>query len=62
MNLFGNQRKLPTPDPRPMKVDQRKSIRARDEFLKGLSKMRRATMASQLTTPNVKRKVLGAGV
>ncbi len=45
-----------------MKVDQRKSIRARDDLLARLAKMRRATMASELTTPNVKRKVLGAGV
>ena len=60
MNLFGRKPKIPTIDPKPIKVDQAKSIRARDDLLARLAKMRRATMASELTTANVKRKVLGA--
>lgn len=61
-DIFGRAPSVPRPSPTPMKVDHRKSIWARDEVLRRLAKMRRATMVSQLSTPNVKRKQLGAGV
>ncbi|MHC4677037.1 MAG: hypothetical protein ACYTBZ_31540 [Planctomycetota bacterium] len=32
----------------------------RDDLLRRLARMRRATMTSELTTPNIKRKTLGA--
>ena len=61
-NMFGKSPSIPRPSPAAVKVDQGQSVRARDDALKRLAKMRRATMASELTTPNVKRKQLGAGV
>lgn len=61
-NLFGKAPKVPTPSPTAIKVNQGQSIRAQDDTLTRLAKMRRATIASELTTPNVKRKQLGAGV
>ena len=60
--LFGKAPSIPRPSPAAIPVNQKQSISARDDVLKRLGKMRRATIASELTTPNIKRKVLGAGV
>jgi len=62
MNLFGGKPKIPNIDPRPIPVNQRQSIRARDQVLNRLAKLRRATVTSELSNPSIKRKVLGAGV
>ena len=61
-NLIGRSPSIPRPSPAAIAVNQSQSIRAGDEALKRLAKIRRATMASELTTPNIKRKQLGAGV
>ena len=61
-NMFGKSQSIPRSSPAAVKVNQGQSVRARDDVLKRLAKMRRATMASELTTANVKRKQLGAGV
>jgi len=62
MNLFGGRPKLPTIDPKPIPVNDKQSIVARDQVLNRLAKLRRATVTSQLSDPSIKRKVLGAGV
>lgn len=48
--------------PSPIKVDEKQSITARDEVLKRLAKLRRATLTSELSEPNIRRRKLGAGV
>ena len=61
-SLFGSKPKMPTIDPKPIPVNQRQSIMAGDPVLARLVKLRRATVTSELSNPNIKRKVLGAGV
>ena len=62
MNLFGSKPKMPNIDPRPIPVNAKQSISARDQLLNRLAKLRRATVTSELSNPSIKRKVLGAGV
>jgi hypothetical protein len=62
MDMFGKSPRAPRPSPAAVKVNQSQSVRARDDVLKRLAKVRRATIASELTPANVKRKQLGAGV
>lgn len=59
-----SRQKIPKPikvSPEPAKVDEKQGIMARDEALKRLAKIRRATLVSELSRPNVKRRQLGAG-
>ena len=53
--------KMPTPSPAPARVNERQAIGARDDLIKRLAKLRRATVVSELSTPNIRRKQLGAG-
>ena len=59
--MFGGKPDVPDVSPEPLKVDEKQSYRARDQMLKKLAKLRRATLTSQLSDPNIKRKQLGAG-
>ena len=61
-SLFGSKPKMPNISPTPIPVNQRQSIMAGDQVLARLAKLRRATVTSELSNPNIKRKVLGAGV
>lgn len=61
-SLFGKAPKMPRPSPAPVKVDEKQAIMSRDKILKRLAKLRRATITSELTQPNIRRKQLGAGV
>ena len=61
--LFGKTPRAPARVQQPAKpVTQQETQGARDELLKRLAKLRRATVTSELTTPNIKRRQLGAGV
>jgi len=60
-NLFGGRPRAPSIVTQPVQVQQQSADIARDDLLKRLSKLRRATQTSELTTANVKRRILGAG-
>lgn len=60
-SLFGGKPRAPTAVATAKPVEQKGADIARDELLKRLAKLRRATQVSQLTEPNVKRTTLGAG-
>jgi hypothetical protein len=57
----GKPPRAPTAITPPVEVDQKNADIARDDLLKRLSKLRRATQTSELTAANVKRRTLGAG-
>lgn len=58
---FGRKQSAPQIVAQPTPVTQVKADIERDELLKRLAKLRRATLVSQLSQPNVKRRTLGAG-
>ena len=60
-SLFGGKPRAPTMVQEPAKLQTQNADIARDDLLKRLSKLRRATQTSELTTANVKRRTLGAG-
>ncbi len=59
--LFGEKPKPPTAVAQPATVVTQPANIARDDVLKRLAKLRRATQLSELSQPNVKRTTLGAG-
>ena len=58
---FGKRPSPPAAVTQTVQVDQKNADIARDDLLKRLSKLRRATQTSELTSANVKRRTLGAG-
>jgi len=61
--LFGGKPRPPVRVSQPAApVTGLETAGANDELLRRLAKLRRATIASELSAANVKRKVLGAGV
>lgn len=60
-SLFGGKPRRPTVVAQTKAVEQKGADIARDELLKRLAKLRRATQLSQLSEPNIKRTTLGAG-
>lgn len=64
-NLFGKKPKQPQPPiltGKHLVIGEKESTYARDDLLRRLAKLRRATLTSELSNPNVRRKMLGAGV
>uniref|UniRef100_A0A6H1ZQ03 Uncharacterized protein n=1 Tax=viral metagenome TaxID=1070528 RepID=A0A6H1ZQ03_9ZZZZ len=59
--LGGGGERSPMKAMQPTRVQTEPAEIARNETLKRLAQLRRATMTSQLTEANVKRKTLGAG-
>ena len=47
--------------PAPIKANDMQAINARDDALRRMAKLRRATVTAELSNPNIKRKQLGAG-
>ena len=62
--LFGGQPKAPARVSQPgQPITQMETQGAKDETLRRMAQLRAANVrTSQLSTPNVKRKVMGAGV
>jgi hypothetical protein len=60
-SLFGGQPQMPKTVLTPQTVEKQQAEYSRDEVLARLAKLRRATLVSDLSQPNVKRKMLGAG-
>lgn len=58
---FGRKQHAPQIVSEPTAVQAGRADIAKDEILKRLAKLRRATQVSQLSEPNVKRTQLGAG-
>lgn len=59
--LFGDKPTRPTAVPTAQPVTKERGDIAKDELLKRLATLRRASMTSDLSVANVKRKTLGAG-
>ena len=61
--LFGGKPKAPDRVSQPGKPITDTDVKGtRDDVLRRMAKLRRANVTSELTNPNVKRKVMGAGV
>ena len=61
--LFGGKPKPPTRISQPATpVSGEETEGARDEVLRRLARLRRATLTSELSNPNIRRRQLGAGV
>jgi len=61
--LFGGKPKAPPVFPATTRISETSGIYARDELLRRLSRLRAANVrTSELSAPNVKRKVLGTVV
>ena len=60
--LFGKPPDTPAVTPPPTQITGKQTESTRDEVLRRLAKIRRATVTSELSSPNVKRKMMGAGV
>jgi len=61
-SLFGKAPRAPrvmAAAAEPVTRDQTEGTR--DELLRRMAKLRRATLTSELSNPNIKRKTLGAG-
>ena len=59
--LFGGGGRAPATVLEPVRPQTQNADIAREETLKRLAKLRRATLTAELSQANVKRTVLGAG-
>ena len=60
--VFGGKPQAPKPYTPVREISQSSAQSERDRILKQFSKMRRATMTSELSQANVRRRTLGAGI